>query len=98
MGQAIPQRLESEVLPDVFAMDHEPGKVSLEIHEDPWGKAQEKAQSKPQHARSPKYLLVVPEPKPQHGQEGEPVDIVEPEPESRGESQERRDSRRGLFL
>src|SRR5207302_6459065 len=90
MGQAIPQMCESEVLPHVAAMDHKPVKVSLEIHEDPGGKAQEKAQSEPQHARSPKPPLVVPDPKPQRGQESEPVDVREPEPEARGEPQERR--------
>src|SRR5207245_2382105 len=41
MGQAIPKMFESEVLPHVFAMDHEPGKVSLYIDDDAGGKAHE---------------------------------------------------------
>ena len=98
MGQAIPQVGESEVLPHVLVIDHEPGKVYLEIHDDPWGKAHEKTQREPQHARAPKHPWVAPEPKHEHGQEGEPVDVGEAEPDPRGEAQEHGIRRRGLFL
>src|SRR5207245_7993567 len=85
MGQALPQIGESEVLPHGLVSDHEPGKVSLHIKEDPGGKAHNKAQ-RAQYARSPKPPLVVPDPKSQQGQEGESVDIVEPEPDPRYEA------------
>ena len=98
MGQAVPQMCKSEVLPYVSVTDHEPGKVILEIHDDPRGKAHDKAQGEPQHARTPEYPPVVPEPEPQQGQEGEPVDVGEPEPEPRGESQEHGIRPRGLLL
>src|SRR2546426_4524273 len=55
----------------VGAIDHEPGKVILRIDNDPRRKADSKAQREPQHARSPKLSLVIPEPKPQHGHENE---------------------------
>ena len=79
-------------------MDHKSGKVILRIEDDPGGKAHEKSQHEPQHARLPKPPLVVPEPTPQHGQEGEPVDVGEPKSEPRGESQEHGVRQRGLFL
>ena len=88
MGQAVPHVVESKVLPHVLAMDHEAGKVSLHIEDDPGGKAHEKAQREPQHMRSPERPLVVPEPKPQQGQEGEPVDVCKPESKPSSESQE----------
>src|SRR5207245_11396727 len=101
MGQVVPQVRESEVLPHfgaVGAIDHEPGKVILRIDNDPRRKADSKAQREPQHAWSPKLSLVIPEPKPQHGHKGEPVDIGEPEAEPRGESQEQGIRQRWLFL
>src|SRR5207245_6213000 len=98
MGQALPQMRESEVLPHSGALDHEPGKVSLRIEDDPGSKAPEKAQRDPQHAWLPKPPLVVPEPKPQRGQESEPVDVVEPEPNSGGESQEGRERQRAPLI
>ena len=98
MGQAVPQMGESEVLPHVHVMDHEPGKVSRYIDDDPGGKAHEKAQREAQKAPSPKHLSVVPEPKPQQGQEGQPVDVGEPEPEPRREAQEHGVRQRGLLL
>src|SRR5437899_10865816 len=98
MGQALPQMRESEVLPHSGALDHEPGKVSLRIEDDPGGKAPEKAQRDPQHAGLPKLPLVEPEPKPQRGQESEPVEVVEPEPNSGGESQERSERKRDHLI
>ena len=86
MGQAVPQMCESEVLPHILVIDHEPGKVSLHIDDDPGGKAHKKAQREPQHAQLPAHPFVVPEPKPQQGQDSEPIDIGEPEPEPSGES------------
>ena len=89
---------ESEVLPYAFVIDHEPGKVSLEIHDDPRGKAHDKADGEPCEARLPEHARVVPEPEPQQGQEGEPVDVDKPEPEPCGESQEHGIRPRGLLL
>src|SRR5437899_3842777 len=98
MGQAIPKMFESEVLPHVFAMDHEPGKVSLYIDDDPGGKAHEEAQSETCEARSPEHARVLPEPNPEQGQESEPVDVVEPEPDPCGESQEGRERQRAPLI
>ena len=72
--------------------------MSHHIDDDPGGKAHDKAQSAPQHARSPKLPLVMPDPEPQHDQEGEPVDIGEPEPEPRDKSQERGKRRRARLI
>src|SRR5439155_26632752 len=88
MGQAVPQMGESEVLPDVHVMDHEPGKVSRYIDDDPGGKAHEKAQRDAQKAPSPNHLSAVLEPTPQKGSEGPPVDVGEPESEPRRVAQE----------
>src|SRR3989441_7251602 len=49
MGQANPQMVESEVLPHVSTADHEAGKVSLRIDDNPGRKARDKAQREPQH-------------------------------------------------
>ena len=67
MGQPLPQMVESEVLPHILTIDHESGKVSLHVYEDPGGRAHDKAQSQPQDAHSPEPPCVVPEPKPQEG-------------------------------
>src|SRR5207247_5808990 len=86
IGQALPQIGEPEVLPDVSAMNDEPGKVGLHINNDPGGKAHEKAQREPREMRSPKLSLVIPEPKPQHGHETEPEGVAKPEPDPGGEA------------